>query len=154
MLALLLSSVYPHYYGWWGFFNYLNEDFYSQWWHQVYFSITEILSTLVVVHLCNKENKTESWKLLVIFNINLMHIIVNSLDQFIGNVIYRRAQHFEAVRDFGLMIPDVFHVLVAYFEIMDLARKRRVSVFRLFYREEILASILLVSMFSILGKNM
>jgi len=35
MLALLLSSVYPHYYGWWGLIGYINEDFYSQWKHQV-----------------------------------------------------------------------------------------------------------------------
>lgn len=153
MLALVVASMYPHYYGWWGFINYLNEDFYPQWWHQVFFSVTELFSTLIVVHLCNKENKTETWKLLVILNINLMHIIVNSLDQFIGNVIYRQAQHFEVARDFGLMIPDIFHVLIAYFEIMRLADKRGESVFKLFYREEILASVLLVSLFTVLGKN-
>jgi len=36
MLALFVSSLYPHYYGWWGLINYINEDFYTQWKHQVY----------------------------------------------------------------------------------------------------------------------
>ena len=35
MLAVLCSSVYPHYYGWWNLINYINEGFYSQWKHQV-----------------------------------------------------------------------------------------------------------------------
>jgi len=35
MLALFVSSLYPHYYGWWGLINYINEDFYAQWKHQV-----------------------------------------------------------------------------------------------------------------------
>jgi hypothetical protein len=35
MLALLVSSLYPHYYGWWGLIGYINEDFYDQWKHQV-----------------------------------------------------------------------------------------------------------------------
>ena len=29
MLALFVSSLYPHYYGWWGLINYINEDFYA-----------------------------------------------------------------------------------------------------------------------------
>jgi len=36
MLALFVSSLYPHYYGWWGLINYINEDFYEQWKHQVW----------------------------------------------------------------------------------------------------------------------
>ena len=35
MLVLFVSSLYPHYYGWWGLINYINEDFYAQWKHQV-----------------------------------------------------------------------------------------------------------------------
>ena len=30
LVAVLASAVYPHYYGWWGLINYLNEDFYPQ----------------------------------------------------------------------------------------------------------------------------
>ena len=33
--VMFLGSVYPHVYGWWMFFNYVNDGFYSQLWHQV-----------------------------------------------------------------------------------------------------------------------
>ena len=154
MLVLFLTSIYPHYYGWWGLFNYINEGFYFQWYHQLFFSVTEIMSTAMVIHLCNRQNKTETWKLLFIISINTMHIIVNSLDQFIVNIIYGRGQVFEAVRDFGLMIPDLFHVLLSYFELSILAESRGVPVFRLFYREELLMAVVMISLFSLFGKNL
>ncbi len=154
MFLLLLSSFYPHYYGWWNFFSYLNEGFYSQWWHQIFFSLTEMLSTAVVLHLCNQENKIEPWKLLVILAINTMHIIVGSLDQFIDNIIFHKAKTFEASRDFGLLIPDFFHWLLCFFELRRLAGLHRKNVLRLFYKEEIMMSVLLVILFSLLGKSL
>jgi hypothetical protein len=35
MAALFFGSIYPHYYAWWAYFNYYNDDYYNQWWHQV-----------------------------------------------------------------------------------------------------------------------
>jgi len=154
MLALFIASLYPHYYGWWGMFSYLNEDYYAQWYHQMFFSLTEALSTAVVVHLCNADNKLEPWKLLLIISINVIHIIVGSLDQFIDNVIYHKGAQFEALRDFGLMIPDAFHVLVSYFELSSLAGLKRVNIFKLFHREELMTAALLIILLSLLGKNM
>lgn len=154
MFALFLSSVYPHYYGWWGLINYLNEDYYPQWRHQLFFSLTELLSTVVVVHLCNTASRVRPWKLLLVFNVNTIHIIIGALDQFVENVIRRGGQHFEAARDLGLMAPDVFHVLVAYFELAALAERENTRIVRLFYREELAASVLFVTLFSILGKNL
>ena len=153
MFALFLSSVYPHYYGWWGFFSYLNEDYYPQWYHQLFFSITELLSTAIVVHLCSLDNRIQPWKLLIILDINLVHVIVGGLDQFIINVIHKQGQNFEVFRDIGLMIPDIFHVLVAYFELTSLAERKATTVLRMFYREELLGSLVLVVLFSVLGKN-
>ena len=117
---------------------------------QLFFTVTELFSTFMVVHLCCRDSVLHPWKLLVIFDINLMHIIVAGFDQFVANVIFREGQHFEAVRDLGLMAPDVFHVLVAYFELSSLAAKRQTNILRLFFREEILGSfviIILVSLF-------
>ena len=152
MLALLASSIYPHYYGWWNFFQYLNEEFYEQWYHQMFFSITEAASSLIIIHLANSKNVMKPWKLLLVMNINLIHIIVSSLDQFISNVIYNRGQDFEILRDLGLMLPDVLHVLVAFFELMLLAEKKNKSVIMLLYREEIFMFLLLTVLLSILGK--
>jgi len=92
------------------------------------------------------------WKLLLIIVINLTHIVVNSLDQFITNVIQRDGQQFEAVRDLALMTPDIFHVLLAYFELSQLAAVRKISVLKLFHREELLLSLVAVILMSLLGK--
>ena len=58
MVVLFLSSIFPHLYGWWTYFNYYNDDFYQQWWHQLFFSLTELFSTLMVLHLINRSNIT------------------------------------------------------------------------------------------------
>ena len=56
MVVLFLSSVFPHFYGWWVYFNYYNDDYFRQWWHQLFFSVTELLATMMVLHLVNKNN--------------------------------------------------------------------------------------------------
>ena len=118
----------------------------------MFFSITEAASSLIIIHLANSKNVMKPWKLLLVMNINLIHIIVSSLDQFISNVIYNRGQDFEILRDLGLMLPDVLHVLVAFFELMLLAEKKNKSVIMLLYREEIFMFLLLTVLLSILGK--
>ncbi|ESO05071.1 hypothetical protein HELRODRAFT_124583, partial [Helobdella robusta] len=149
MLVLLLSSLYPHYYGWWNFFQYLNEEFYDQWYHQLFFTGTELLSTIMVFHLCDSRNKIEPWKLLFIFSLNITHIIVSSLDQFITNVFLARGQSFEIFRDIGLMLPDLLHVFVAYFEMSILSDRHNTSIINLLRREEVMLSLLVVILFSV-----
>lgn len=39
MLFLYVQSAYAHYYTWWMYVNYYNDDFYSQWNHQAYFTV-------------------------------------------------------------------------------------------------------------------
>ena len=91
-------------------------------------------------------------KLLFIIIINFTHIVVSSLDQFITNVIQRGGQQFEAVRDLALMAPDIFHVLLAYFELSQLAAARKTGVLNLFHREELLLSLVTVILASLFGK--
>ena len=59
MFILFLSNIYPHVYTWWMYFSYHNDEFYPQWWHQLFFSTTELLSTLMVIHLVNKSNTAD-----------------------------------------------------------------------------------------------
>ena len=122
--------------------------------HQLFFSLTEALSTTIVLHLCNRESRFETWKLLLIMNINLTHIVIGCLDQFVGNIIHREGKSFEVVRDLSLFMPDILHVLVPFFELQLLAEKRKISFRDLFYKEEILSSIIGISIFSLLGKNL
>ena len=117
------------------------------------FSLTEAASTGMVVHLCNSEVRLEPSKLLFIIVINLMHIMIAMLDQFVANIIYRQGKGFEAVRDLALMMPDIFHVILPFFELQAIARRKRVPVFRLFYREELMLSTLGLILFTILFKN-
>ena len=114
--------------------------------------MTEILSTAMVVHLCCRDNRLLPWKLQFIIVISLTHIVVSSLDQFITNVIHGDGQRFEAVRDLALMTPDIFHVLLPYFELSRLAAARKTNILNLFRREELLLSLLVIVFMSLLGK--
>lgn len=39
MALLFLSSIFSHYYAWWAYLNYYNDDYYSQWNHQLFFTV-------------------------------------------------------------------------------------------------------------------
>ncbi|XP_055322259.1 uncharacterized protein LOC129578138 isoform X1 [Sitodiplosis mosellana] len=86
MIFLFCLSIFSHYYGWWAFLNYYNDDFYSQWNHQMFFTITELLSTSVVFHLANLENIVTPRKVLSVVGIAILHIVASGFDQFIANV--------------------------------------------------------------------
>jgi len=87
MAVLVLSSLHSHYYAWWGHWNYWNDEFYSMWNHQMFFTITELASTLAV--LANIDGKTATKPLPLIFvgNVALFHVLSSSFDQFFSNVI-------------------------------------------------------------------
>lgn len=40
MAFLFTLSIFSHYYAWWSYLNYLNDDFYSQWNHQTFFTVS------------------------------------------------------------------------------------------------------------------
>lgn len=42
MAFLFCLSIFSHYYAWWAYLNYLNDDFYSQWYHQTFFTVSLI----------------------------------------------------------------------------------------------------------------
>lgn len=43
MFVLFISSIFSHYYAWWAYVNYYNDDFYSQWNHQLFFTVVLLL---------------------------------------------------------------------------------------------------------------
>jgi hypothetical protein len=55
MCILFLSVVYPHYYAWWAYFNYYNDDYFAQCYHQLFFTATEMVSTVTVLSLVDRE---------------------------------------------------------------------------------------------------
>ncbi|CRL06422.1 CLUMA_CG019491, isoform A [Clunio marinus] len=112
MAFLFCLSIFSHYYAWWAYLNYLNDDFYLQWYHQTFFTLTELFSTTFVLHLANKENYVTSRKVLCIVGVALLHIIAGSVDQFIQNVFLGEGYLHQIVRDVGFMIPDIIHLVV------------------------------------------
>lgn len=46
MILLFGLSIFSHYYAWWAYVNYYNDDFYSQWSHQMFFSV----SITLIIH--------------------------------------------------------------------------------------------------------
>ncbi|KAF2367188.1 hypothetical protein FHG87_002043 [Trinorchestia longiramus] len=124
MLVLLLLSIYPHYYAWWSCFNYWNDDFYEQWNHQMFFSLTEMLSTVTVVHLLDRRVSVTSSKCLIILSVALLHILVSGFDQFIENVVRGNGFLHQVLRDVFFMVPDAFHVLVPLLQLRKLAQQQ------------------------------
>jgi hypothetical protein len=134
MMLLFSTALFSNYYSWWVYINYWNDDFYSQWYHQLFFSITELISTGWVVHLADKKNPITHRKAFGIAAIALLHIMAGGWDQFFVNVVkgeghahqvrtsrpvhYVKDSHFvirfciKVIRDLGFMIPDILHVAV------------------------------------------
>ncbi len=66
MCILFLSVIFPHYYAWWAYFNYYNDDYYNQFWHQFFFTVTELVSTVTVVQLTDKSAPVTVRKIIII----------------------------------------------------------------------------------------
>lgn len=48
MAFLFCLSIFSHYYAWWAYLNYLNDDFYSQWNHQTFFTVCILFNFVVM----------------------------------------------------------------------------------------------------------
>ncbi|XP_076454002.1 uncharacterized protein LOC143289065 isoform X2 [Babylonia areolata] len=117
MLFLYAINLYPHYYSWWSFFNYYNEELYTFFAHHLMFTVTEILVTAIILNLCNRNNDFTSWKIATIITINLVHIIVSGMDQFIAHVIHDQCccnPLCRRVQDCGL--PSQFRMTASYLQ--------------------------------------
>ncbi|RZF38952.1 hypothetical protein LSTR_LSTR016735, partial [Laodelphax striatellus] len=71
----------------WIYVNYWNDDYYSQWNHQLVFTVTELLSTMLVLSLANKNEAFSHYKALAVSVVGLSHIIAGGWDQFVLNVV-------------------------------------------------------------------
>ncbi|EFN78460.1 uncharacterized protein LOC105188702 [Harpegnathos saltator] len=112
MMLLFSTTVFSHYYTWWVYINYWNDEFYSQWYHQMFFSVTELISTFWVLHLADSKNPVTRRKAFTIVAIAILHILAASWDQFFQNVVRGEGYAHQVVRDLMLMIPDILHVAV------------------------------------------
>ncbi|XP_062571178.1 uncharacterized protein LOC134233208 [Saccostrea cucullata] len=124
MLLLFILDIHPNYYSFWSYFNYTNDGFYDQFYHQLFFTITELYSTWNVFRLCAKDSKMTSGSVVSIIVISLVHILVGGVDQFFVQLILWRDNTFQRFRNLGFLLPDVFHVILTLYEV---ARERQTS---------------------------
>lgn len=152
MLFLYVVNMYPHYYSWWSFFSYYNEELYTYFTHHFMFTVTEIITTCVVLNLVNAENDFHSWKIAMIVSINITHIIVSGMDQFIAHVLQGEGRNFQNLRDVGLMIPDLLHVLIPMQQFYLHVQKHSRRMIELCYKEEVILMFVFISLGTILGR--
>ncbi|XP_037954858.1 uncharacterized protein LOC119684805, partial [Teleopsis dalmanni] len=109
---LFSLSIFSHYYAWWAYINYYNDDYYLQWNHQLFFTITELISSILVMHLANSTNTVTSKKIFCIVGIAILHITASSFDQFFMNVLRGEGYAHQIVRDIGFMVPDILQLVI------------------------------------------
>ncbi|XP_074656679.1 uncharacterized protein LOC141909894 [Tubulanus polymorphus] len=153
MFILFASVVYSHYYSWWSYFGYYSDNFYQQWYHQLFFTVTEVVSTVFVLNLCDIEVEMTPRKLLVILSISCLHIIVSSGDQFIENVILQNwsGKH-QFFRDIGFMFPDLLHFIVPLYELWRLSKLTNQPLRKIINKFEIIIAVATVTATSIVVK--
>ncbi|KAK3575856.1 hypothetical protein CHS0354_034452 [Potamilus streckersoni] len=152
MFILYVINIYPHYYSWWSYFSYYNEDFYSYYKHHMLFTVTELMSSAVVLNLCDIRNEFISWKILTLVSINIMHVLVGGMDQFIHEVIYGHGARFHKARNIGLMVPDILHVVVPLWAFHKYLVRKELQWKDIFYKEELLMCIVFISIATLMGR--
>lgn len=92
MGLLFLSSLHSHYYAWWGHWNYWNDDFYHMWYHQVFFTVTELISSVMVLNYLDLRRAIEPIPMLIICSIAVFHTLCSGWDQFVFTVVEGQGQ--------------------------------------------------------------
>ena len=115
IVLIFFTSIYPNYYGWWMYFNYYNDEFYDQWWHQTFFTITELVSTFAILMLVNEQNtKYVPRKLLVIQSIAILHVIASSADQFVSNVLFMQGSGYQVSSFQEHLLVSILNLFLNY----------------------------------------
>ena len=124
-----LASFYTHYFTWWVYVGYFNDDYYEQFYHQTLFTITEIYSTFQIYTIArskrrpvelmtNIEFDQSVFKLAMILTISTSHLTVGSLDQFIEHNVLGKGEAYQRYRNAGLIISDVVGVFLPLFDLL------------------------------------
>jgi hypothetical protein len=121
---LFLSSLHSNYFAWWVTWNYWNDDFYAQWSHQLFFTLTELLTTVSVFQFLDRRKPISPIPMLIVANIALFHILTSSRDQFIRNVILGEGRLNQVPRDLLLMTSDLLYLSVSLYELRLYGRSR------------------------------
>ncbi|CAH1250429.1 Hypp8854 [Branchiostoma lanceolatum] len=153
MFVLLLAVIHSHYYSWWVFIGYYNDDFYSQWWHQLVFTCSELLSTVLVLKQLDQAVALSLRLLLATAGIAAFHVLAAGKDQFVHNVLLRRGEFHQVYRDSALMVSDVVYLVVTSAELVRMwccERRSRDDV-RMFGRDVLFCLVVIFGLIAMLS---
>ena len=54
----------------------------------------------------------------------LIHILASGFDQFVENVFKQKGELHQVLRDIGLMVPDILHLLLPWQELKIIGQRR------------------------------
>ena len=113
------------------------------------FSVTELLSTFLVLPLCDVTVSPTARRCLAILTIAMFHIITACYDQFTANVVLGEGAWHQWSRDVGFMLVDVLYVVIAtcwWFQLLNQSSHRA-----LVSRDELLLALISVILLFILA---
>ena len=70
----------------------------------------------------------------------LLHILASGWDQFVSNILLGQGALHQVLRDLGLMIPDLLHLVLPWYELRRLARSKGISARDAFTKQELTAA--------------
>ena len=129
---LFFSSLHSNYYAFWMTWGYWNDEFYDQWYHQLFFSVTELITTITVFRFLDGRKPMQPLAMLIVANIALFHILASSTDQFIGNVVLGQGKFHQVLRDLFIMLTDLIYLTVSMYELKMYSKLRGESLSSIF----------------------
>ena len=88
----------------------------------------------------------------MILAINLVHVIVSGSDQFIAHVLQGFGTSFQNARNIGLMVPDILHLVIPFYELVLFTRSNNLRLSELCYKEEALLLFTFIILASLVGR--
>ena len=88
----------------------------------------------------------------MILAINLVHVIVSGSDQFIAHVLQGYGTGFQNARNVGLMVPDMLHLAIPFYELLQYSKSNKLRWTQLCYKEEAILLISFVIFASLVGR--
>lgn len=89
------------------YFNYWNDDFYLQWYHQLFFTVSELVSTCLVLRLADLQTPVTPLAVLPVVAVAAVHIMVANADQFVVNVVEGQGTTHQVSFSLAMIVGDL-----------------------------------------------
>ncbi|CAG7819883.1 unnamed protein product [Allacma fusca] len=151
VVGVVVLSLHSHYYAWWVHWNYWNDDFYELWNHQVFFTVSELTSSALVVYHLDRRKPIQPLSMLLVANIALFHVITSASDQFFYSVILQHGHLHQVLRDILLMCTDLIQTGFALYELKKYVRHKGLPFITLFTQRKHFTTLLFTTSIIVLS---